>query len=289
MNHSAIVSQMADIEHSSRMEAMGRLSAGVAHEINTPMQYIGDSLRYLSKSFERLEPVLDLLPEIFSILESPDLADRVLSAELQDLISSIDLRKIRSASTSIPEAIEDSLTGVSAVGSIVHAMKQFSHPGSDRRMGLNIHEIITTAATLAKNEYKYTAELELNFAPDLPLIEGFAARLSQAFLSLIVNAAQAIGEIVAGTDTKGLIKISTRLVDQSIEVVVSDTGGGIPPENASSIFKPFFTTKEPGCGTGQGLAFVHSTIVDQHSGTITLNNHFGQGVEFIIRLPIGHE
>ncbi len=280
--YSEPISRRQDIEHAGRLESIGRLSAGVAHEMNTPMQYIGDNLRYLEKCVEQLFTTLEQLPVLVDVLRSHEIE---LPEPARSIFSDFDSGKYANTIRSFPEAIDDSLAGVRSVATIVQAMKQFAHPGANRRMGTNINEVVLTAITLAKNEYKRIADVEFIPAAEIKQIEGIGAQLSQAVLNLVINSAQAIAAHMAETDTRGKIKIETKNTSSGIELSLTDNGGGICPEALEHIFEPFFTTKEPGVGTGQGLAFVHSTIVDTHGGSLHVENDFGTGATFVLRLP----
>jgi signal transduction histidine kinase len=184
-------------------------------------------------------------------------------------------------------AIQQSLEGLERVATIVGAMKEFSHPGGEDKVAINLNKAIESTITVARNEWKYVAEVVTDFDPDLPVIPCLAGEINQVILNLVVNAAHAIGEVVKeGDGPKGIITISTRHVHPWAEIRVQDTGPGIPEDIRERIFNPFFTTKDIGAGTGQGLAITHAVVVEKHSGTITLETEVGRGTTFIVRLPI---
>jgi signal transduction histidine kinase len=186
----------------------------------------------------------------------------------------------------IPKAIEHLLEGVAQVARIVRAMKEFSHPGPVEKAPVNINRAIESTILVCKSEWKYVAGLTTDFDPELPPVPCVASEFNQVILNLIVNAAHAIGDVVRDSNQKGSIRISTRRDDGWVEVRVSDTGAGIPEDIRTKIFTPFFTTKEVGKGTGQGLAISHSVIVRKHQGTIHFESEVGVGTTFVIRLPL---
>jgi len=186
----------------------------------------------------------------------------------------------------IPQAIQETLEGVERVTKIVRAMKEFSHPAGKEKTAVDINHCIQTTITVARNEWKYVAELVTDLAPGLPLVQGFQDEINQVILNLLVNAAQAIGDAVKTTGGKGTIKITTKHEAPWVEIRVADTGTGIPEEIRHRIFELFFTTKEPGKGTGQGLALARSVIVKKHGGELTFESAMGKGTTFIVRLPV---
>jgi signal transduction histidine kinase len=187
----------------------------------------------------------------------------------------------------IPAAIKETLEGVERVTKIVRAMKEFSHPGSKEKAAADLNKAIETTVTVARNEWKYVADMELDLDQSLPAVPCFVGEFNQCILNLVVNAAHAIGDVVKkNPGAKGRITVRTRRDDGHVEVRVSDTGTGIPESARPKIFEPFFTTKEAGKGTGQGLSIVYGSIVEKHGGTVRFETETGQGTTFILRLPI---
>jgi signal transduction histidine kinase len=265
------------------MESIGQLAAGIAHEINTPTQYVNDNTRFLRDSFCGLQQLLDLYERLRVEAKQGAVPDTLL-AELDALAADLDLGFL---TAEIPKAIEQSLEGISRVAEIVHAMKQFSHPDQDEPELADLNKAIANTATVARNEWKYVAEMELDLAADLPAVPCLAGRFNQVILNLIVNAAQAIGDVVGGgSGAKGKIRITTRQDGDHVEIRVADTGSGVPAAIRNRIFDPFFTTKQVGKGTGQGLAIAHNIIVEQHGGAIDVESEDGKGSTFLLRLPL---
>jgi two-component system NtrC family sensor kinase len=270
------------LQQSQKMESVGQLAAGVAHEINTPMQYIGDNVRYVSKTFDRLLPILELLPAI----AAGDVTDKQLADIQTALNETVKLSKFKTWLEQIPEALGDSIEGVEAVSKIVAAMKEFSHPGSDQKCHVSMNQVLDSTITVAKNEWKYVADIETDYEEDLNLIDGLRAELNQAFLNIVMNAAHAIGDRVeAGDYSKGKIKLTTRSAEDGIEVSIQDNGGGIPESARDRVFDPFFTTKAVGKGTGQGLSIAYSVIAKQHGGQLRFEVEEGVGTTFLIKIP----
>ncbi len=266
-----------------KLEAIGQLAAGIAHEINTPIQYVGDNTRFLKDSFESLQQVVQTQAAVCAAAKAQTLTPE-LFAKADSAAAAADLEYL---ATQIPAAIKETLEGVERVTRIVRAMKDFSHPGNRDRAPADINRAIESTVTVARNEWKYVAEVVTDLAPDLPAVPCFLSEFNQCILNLIVNAAHAIASAVKGKPgVKGTITISTRLKENHVEVRVSDTGTGIPEENRPRIFEPFFTTKELGKGTGQGLSIVYGSIVKRHGGTVSFETEMGRGTTFIIRLPV---
>lgn len=273
--------------HSQKLEAVGQLAAGIAHEINTPVQFVGDNLNFLKEAFQ------DIL-SLATLLNAVTQDDPPTPAEAKDLLARIQKKgeevDIEYLGQEIPQAIQQSLDGLQRVSRIVLAMREFSHPGEEGKINMDINKAIESTITLTRNEWKYSADLTTVLDPDLPTVKGHPADFNQALLNIIINATQAVQEKVKKEEgQKGRIEISTRQDGREIEICIRDTGPGIPPEVRSRIFDPFFTTKEVGKGTGQGLAIVHNIIVQKHGGRINLETNVGEGTAFYLRLPLDEE
>jgi PAS domain S-box-containing protein len=265
-----------------KLESIGQLAAGIAHEINTPTQYIGDNVRFLKDAFGDLTGLFSHFGQLLAaIKQDPALSDRLKDAV--DAIGRIDTEFLLHE---IPTSIEQTLEGVTRVSTLVSAMKEFSHPGSKEKSPVNLNKSIESTITVARNEWKYVADMETDYDPALPSVPALPGEINQVILNLIVNAAHAIADVAAkGGEKKGKIRIQTRNVGEWAEIRIQDTGTGIPQKAQARIFDPFFTTKAVGKGTGQGLAIAHSVVVDKHDGTIHFETEEGKGTTFIIRLP----
>ncbi len=271
--------------HSQKLQSIGALAAGVAHELNTPIQFIGDNLRFLGDSISEIAPVLQQCKSL-----DPGMSEkewRQTAAQCRDQAASVDLEYLLNE---LPQAIEQSLSGIDRVASIVRALKEFSHPGDSEVRPVRLEDLISSTLVVARNEWKYVAEVITDYDPELPVVQCHAQDLSQVILNLIVNAAHAIAEKARneseGEAAPGRITISTASLADQAEIRIRDTGAGVKPENIARIFDPFFTTKTVGKGTGQGLALAHSVIVKKHGGTIHCESELGVGTEFVIRLPL---
>ncbi len=274
------------LQQAQKLESIGQLAAGIAHEINTPIQYVGDNTRFVRESVEELMAIISRCGELVD-LNAPKERWQERADEFRRMIEEIDLEFIKEE---IPTAIEQTLDGVDRVAEIVLAMKDFSHPGGEEKTPIDLNKAINSTITVCRNRWKYVADLETDFQADLPMVPCLVGEFNQVVLNIVVNAADAIGENVSeGDDRKGQIKVSTRRDGESVEIRVCDTGGGIPEEIQQKVFDPFFTTKDVGKGTGQGLAISHDVIVNKHGGTLRLETEPGIGTTFIIRLPIATE
>ena len=265
--------------NAQKLEAVGQLAAGVAHEINTPIQYVRDNIEFLQSEFSG---ICDLMKICRDSINSADSAEHLSTAVKETAISS----SLDYLINEIPLALAQSLEGAESVAQIVRSLKLFSHPGSAEKHVVDINAALESVLVVSRNEWKYIAEIEKQLSTDLPKIVGYQSELNQAFLNLVVNAAHALVEKAEKTDQKrGTIKIRTFAEGNDVIVEVEDTGTGIPDSIARKIFDPFFTTKPMGQGTGQGLAFVHSTIVSKHKGSIDVRSKVGEGTVFSVRLP----
>ena len=271
------------LAQAQKLESIGQLAAGIAHEINTPIQYVGDNTRFLRDAFARLGQVFKGYDGLLGALQSG--ADS--SAGVTDLQALIKATRARDMLSEVPQSIEDSLDGIARVAEIVRAIKEFSHPGSLEKTFQDLNRAIASTTLVSRNEWKYVAELETNLDPNLPLVQCSPGEFNQVVLNLIINAAHAIGDAVAGKPgSKGKITVSTRRDGDWAEIRVQDTGTGIPEEIRGNVFNPFFTTKEVGKGTGQGLSIAHTVIVQKHRGTIAFDTEVGSGTTFVVRIPI---
>ncbi len=271
------------LSQAQKLESIGSLAAGIAHEINTPIQYIGDNTLFLQSSFKDLLRLVNNFEQVVSALETNSLNSDQIAA-VKYISKQLDLDYLRAE---IPIAIQQTLEGIQRVSEIVMAMKDFSHPGVKRKTAIDLNKAIENTITVARNEWKYVSEIKTNLDPDLPLVLCHAGEINQVFLNILVNAAHAIGDVI-GKDSsqKGLITISTTRDNDYIEVRISDTGKGIPDEVGNRIFELFFTTKDVGKGTGQGLAIAYDVVTVKHKGNLTYENNLDGGATFIIRLPI---
>jgi PAS domain S-box-containing protein len=266
-----------------KLEAIGQLAAGIAHEINTPTQYVTDNTRFLRDALQDLLMLVDSYNRLEGLAREQGLFAEAL-AELDDLREQVDLEYL---TREIPTAVEQTMEGLERISNIVRSMKEFAHPGPVTKTAVNLNRAIENTVMVARNEWKYVAEVEMDLDPDLPLVPCVVGEINQVFLNVIVNAAHAIANVVGeSAEKKGVIGITTRRLDGQAEIRISDTGEGIPAAIRDRVFEPFFTTKEPGKGTGQGLAMAHRAIVDKHKGGISFETEEGRGTTFVIRLPL---
>jgi PAS domain S-box-containing protein len=263
--------------HDQKLESLGRLSAGIAHEINTPIQFVGDNTRFLASAYQEM---LDLIETYRRCLDttSGELAwgDRLALASEAEQATDLDY-----LTTEVPLAVEQSLDGIERVASLVRAMKSFSYKDSRDRVYADLNEALTTTLTVARNEVKYVADVSLDLG-ELPPVLCHVGDLNQVFLNLLVNAADALHD----REERGEIRITTRAEGSTAVISLADNGCGIPADLQRMIFEPFFTTKEVGKGTGQGLALARAVVIDKHGGTIEVNSAPGEGTEFVLRLPV---
>ena len=277
------VARERDLRQAQKLESIGQLAAGIAHEINSPTQYIGDNTRFVQDTTNDLIDLIASFTDLLNAVNSSAPTGEIVQT-VEKKIKTIDLAYLGSE---IPLAIEQTLEGVSRVSKIVASMRHFSHPGCDHKTPVDINHALTATITVARNAWKYVAELETDFDADLPKVSCLPGEINQVFLNLLVNAAHAVGETNDnGKNGKGQIRISTRHHHGIVEIRFADNGGGIPAEIRDRIFDPFFTTKTVGKGTGQGLAIAHSVVAEKHAGTIRVESSEGRGTTFVIQLPV---
>ncbi|MEZ4241390.1 MAG: ATP-binding protein [Myxococcota bacterium] len=259
-----------ELRQAQKLESVGRLAAGVAHEINTPVQFVNDSVHFVRDAMADLGRLIDTLR-----------ARAGDDDDLRDLEEEIDLEYLLD---NVPKALDRSIDGLSRVATIVRSMKEFAHPDHRDIAQVDLNHGIDSTLTIARNEYKYVAEVQTDYGP-LPPVVCNGGEINQVVLNLVVNAAHAIGDRVKGTDARGTIAIATRQDGDDAVITIADTGGGIPQAIRDRIFDPFFTTKEVGKGTGQGLAIARS-VIERHGGQLSFVVQPDVGTTFTLRLPI---
>jgi len=274
----------SQLVQAQKLESIGQLAAGIAHEINTPTQYVGDNTRFLQDANGDLCKLIGKYKDLLTACKAGAVCDDLIR-EAEATEKEVDIEYLVEE---MPKAIQQSLEGTERISKIVRAMKEFSHPGTDEKTQVDINRAIESTITVTRNEWKYVAEMITIFDTSLPLVLCLPDEFNQVILNIIINAAHAIGNVVSNeTNGKGIITVSTQRDGHWVEVHIQDTGTGIPEAIRSKIFDPFFTTKEVGKGTGQGLSIAHDIIVKKHGGTITFETEVGKGTTFIIRIPIG--
>jgi PAS domain S-box-containing protein len=272
----------ADLNRARKLEAVGQLAAGIAHEINTPAQFVGDNVQFLSTAFaDMLALTTSYREAIAKVAADPVYAH--LAEEVQTAEEGADLAYIEQ---NAPAACDRAHEGIARIAAIVGAMKEFAHPDQREKTPADLNRALGTTLVIARNEYKYVADVETDLG-DIPAVLCHVGDMNQVFLNLLVNAAHAISDVVKGSGAKGKIRVRTRQDDNRVCIEISDTGCGIPEALGERIYDPFFTTKEVGRGSGQGLAIARSIVVDKHGGLLSYDSEVGQGTTFRILLPIG--
>lgn len=280
------VTEQRDLEErlleTQKLGAIGQLAAGVAHEINTPMQFIGDNLHFAKGAVEEMIALFGRFKAAVLAAENQPLG----AAKLEELTMAEADADFEYTCEALPTALERSLTGVERVSAIVRAMKSFAHPGSDQLAPADLRGLIESTVMVATNEWRYVAEVDLDLDEGLPAVPCIAGEINQVVLNLLVNASHAIADLVGESGEKGRITVSATSDETHAEIRVADSGTGIPESARAKVFEPFFTTKEVGKGTGQGLSMAYNCIVKRHRGTISFETELGTGTTFIIRLPL---
>jgi signal transduction histidine kinase len=261
----------AQLRLAQKLESIGQLAAGIAHEINTPVQYVSDNLTFLSASWQDMQPLID---DYQASVRSTD-------ARRSAIWDKADMDFVRAE---LPIALDAAGAGLKHISRIVLAMKEFSHPGTDGLQPTDVNRAIETTITVARNEWKYVAVMHTELGA-LPTVLCNVSSFNQVMLNLIVNAAQAIGERVTNGEL-GNIWIKTRRQEAHVEIRVEDDGPGVPESIRDQIFDPFFTTKEVGKGTGQGLSIAYRVVCQQHGGSLAMEPRSGGGACFVIHLPV---
>ncbi|MBI4820782.1 MAG: response regulator [Deltaproteobacteria bacterium] len=269
----------AQLLQSHKLEAIGQLAAGIAHEINTPTQYIGSNLEFLDRAVQKLVQITESVQRATQSGVSHESLG-ALQAELKSA-------KLGFLVQEIPRAVKEARDGIEQVSTIVRSMKEFSHPGSGSKESTDLVKIVESALVVSRNEWKYVADVNTEIEPDLPQVECLGIEIKQVVLNLIVNASHAIASRTSGDkELRGHIEVGMRVVGDFVEISVRDDGTGIPVDILSRIFEPFFTTKEVGRGTGQGLAIVYAVVARRHNGYLRVGSDVGVGTRFVVGLPI---
>lgn len=270
--------------HSQKLESVGQLAAGIAHEINTPTQYVETNVEFFADAFKDINNLMEKLRDLLALLKEKE-GNSELIAEFERELEDFDWDFL---SHEIPLSISQSREGLKRVAKIVLAMKTFSHPGSKEKSPANINEILETTLIVARNEWKSVADVQMDLEADLPAVPCHPDEMGQVFLNILVNGVHSIVEKQERGDEagKGLIAIRSLRNDGWVEVRITDSGLGIPDFIHDRIFDPFFTTKEVGKGSGQGMAIARDVVVTKHKGTIAFETEQGKGTTFIVRLPL---
>ncbi len=253
-----------------KLESIGRLAAGVAHEINTPIQFLNDSVYFIREAMQDLMAHnARLTARLAALLPAPPEKDENI-ADLE---------------VELPPALDRVVDGLARIAEIVRSMKEFSHADQEEMSRVDLNRAIMSTLVIARTEYKYVADVETDLAKELPFVTCHGGQINQVVLNLVVNAAHAIEDVVKRTGGKGSIKVKTCVENEQVVISISDTGNGIPEPIRKRIFDPFFTTKEVGKGTGQGLSIAHN-VIKSHGGKLEFETEIGKGTTFYVRLPI---
>lgn len=270
-----------ELRQAQKLEAVGGLAAGIAHEINTPIQFVGDNTHFLQGAFADLAKLLAKYHQLRDAVANGE-SQRELARDVTETEKAADLDFLMEE---IPKALTQSLDGVTRVATIVRAMKEFAHTNRGEKSATDLNKALQSTLVVARNEIKYVADVETDFQ-ELPLVQCDRGDMNQVFLNLLINAAHAIKDCSQNDGKKGLITVRTKQDGDHVVISIGDTGCGIPENIHDKIFEPFFTTKEVGRGTGQGLAIARNIVVDRHGGSLTFDTAVGRGTTFHIRLPI---
>jgi signal transduction histidine kinase len=266
---------------SQKLESVGRLAAGVAHEINTPVQFVADNVQFVRTSIVEIENVVRAYRALRTSVEaSGDSAAAAQRAAEAEAKADLDYLLVN-----LPLAVASAIEGLDRIATIVRSMKEISHPDQAEKSHADLNQAVKSTLVIAHNEYKYVAELDSLFG-DLPPVPCYLGEINQVLLNLLVNASHAMAEAATDGAPLGKLTVRTRRAGNLVEISIGDTGGGIPKSVRDKIFEPFFTTKPVGKGTGQGLAIARSVIVNKHGGTLHFETEIGKGTTFFIRLPI---
>jgi|GEM_PF-3033785 len=272
-----------ELDQSHRLQSIGTLAAGIAHEINSPLQFTNDNIDFISNAYNDIIKLVSTYKSLMmSCYTDQD------KANAKETIFSIEKKiNLEFLTNEMPEALSQTKDGIARIRRIVNAMKQYSHMNNEEKKPANIIDTLENAEIISRNEWKYHADLVNNNDPDLPFLNCYEPELNQVFMNLIVNAAHATKDAVdKKIIEKGMIEVSARLRNGRILVSVKDNGTGIPDKVRERVYDPFFTTKEVGKGTGQGLAMAHKVVIDRHGGKIWFETEINKGTTFFVEIPL---
>jgi len=273
------------LHQAQKLESVGQLAAGIAHEINTPTQYVGDNMQFLKSAFASLMNVADSGAGLLDQVR----AGRVPDEAREQAEATFRKARLEFLRDEVPGALEQSVDGLERIARIIGAMREFSHPAREKTL-LNVNRAIETTLTVTTSEWKYVADLCTEFDPELPAVPCLPGEFNQVIMNVVVNAARAIADAVGDSGDRGVISVTTARVEDGVEICISDTGVGMPEEVQARIFDPFYTTRGVGEGIGQGLSIAYTVIVEKHGGSIEVDSAVGRGTTLTIRLPLcGHD
>lgn len=272
----------AELLQSQKLQSIGQLAAGIAHEINTPAQYVGSNVDFITDCFDDLMNAIRTCENLLNH-EDNELSPAIVRQALTVALEKADLEYIKAE---MPSALDACKDGIQRISNIVVAMKNFAYKGNGQLEPFDIQPLIESTIEISRNEWRFIADLETDYDPNLIQIKGMKDELGQVLLNLIVNAAHAIEDGQSDSQEKGSIRVLTEQSGNWAVIRVIDDGCGIPDSVKEKIFDPFFTTKEVGRGSGQGLAIAYNVITEKHGGELRVESEVGKGTTFILRLPI---
>ncbi|MBE0599998.1 MAG: PAS domain S-box protein [Burkholderiaceae bacterium] len=270
-----------ELRQAQKLEAVGQLAAGIAHEINTPTQYVGDNVEFLASAVQDLQVLIQGSLAVIDAVRTREELSREI-AEIDALAEETDLNYLFAE---LPTAIEHSRDGIQQISRIVLAVKEFSHPIAEEKSLVDLNHALENTVTISRNEWKHVAQVDMQLDPTLGAVPCLPAEMNQVFLNLVVNSAHALAEAGRTAET-GRITVSTDVENEYVAVRITDNGKGIPTEIQDRVFNPFFTTKGVGKGTGQGLAIARDIVVAKHGGKIDFETQKDVGTTFAVRLPL---
>ncbi len=279
---------MRELERSQLLQNLGKLVAGIAHEINTPIQFIGDNMTFLSDSFQEALGLLELYRQLADALVKVDLDNKPWREQTEKVLAAQAATDLEFITAEIPLAVEQNLEGIKRVATIITAMRDFSHIDERRMASADLNKAMQSTLIILRNEIKYVADVRTDLDCSLPMVVCCVDDINQVFLNLLINAAHSIADVAGEPDGKrGVITVTTATEGDNVIISISDTGTGISPEVQARMFEPFFTTKsDDKKGTGQGLSTAKRLVEDKHKGSLDYETKPGCGTTFTVRLAI---